>query len=117
MKNKTATEQEPINDGEQTKQTKATPNAPKIGIKSSSMWEFVYRYLDLVQNIGAKYDREFYHRYKQLVDYVYSKIALPDCEILDEYHIYEVTLNETSESVEEKYEYEETVVKYFQWPE
>lgn len=63
-------------------------------IKTSSMWEFVYRYLEVLQHMGAKCDKGFYRRYVQLTDYVYSKIKLPDCEISDEYYVYEVTMDD-----------------------
>lgn len=62
----------------------------KILVKTDSIWEFVYMYLDLLKHIGAKYDKGFYRRYEQLTNYVAEKFDLPRCKILDEYHVYEV---------------------------
>ena len=109
MTNKTKTMQE------KTKDVSA-PSVPKIGIKTSSTWEFVFRYLDVLRNIGAKCDEGFYQRYEQLMDYVCSKIVLPDCEVLEEYHVYVVTMNgnETASKFNEE-EYQKCDNKYIKW--
>ncbi len=71
---------------------KSTPN---VCIKINSMLEFAYMYLEMLRNVGIKCDKEFYRRYENLMEYVYGKIELPECEILDEYHVYEVKLKGT----------------------
>lgn len=62
-------------------------------VKVSALWYFVEWYLEFLQSTGAKYDEEFSRYFKQLYDYVCSKIAVPQAKnILDEYVVYEVEI-------------------------
>ena len=100
MEDKTVMKQKKAKDGVnsaqiKTKSTVSEPNISKVFIKSDCMWEFTYRFIKLLEHIGVRYDAEFYRRYSHLLDYVYSKLALPDCDISDEYHVYEIIMNKT----------------------
>ena len=65
----------------------AAQNSP---LSSVILW-VRHSYLNLLKHIGAKYDKGFCRRYKQLTDYVFQKkIKLPDCNISNEYHVYEI---------------------------
>ena len=84
------TGQEKPKDNEKKQPKEST--GKNVCIKINSMLEFAYMYLEMLRNVGIKCDKEFYRRYENLMEYVYGKIELPECEILDEYHVYEVTL-------------------------
>lgn len=63
----------------------------RTSVKVSSMWYFVAEYLEMLNSIGAIFDKEFVSRFNGLLDYVYGKINLPVAEnIVDEYVVYEV---------------------------
>lgn len=63
----------------------------KITVKISSLWFFVEWYLALLENTGAIKDEEFCRYFKQLLNYVYSKIAIPsENDIISEYVVYEL---------------------------
>lgn len=73
-------------------QTPAADNRKTI-VKVSALWHFVEWYLSMLTFTGARNDEEFCRYFKQLFDYVHSKIAVPQAKnILDEYVVYEVEI-------------------------
>lgn len=61
-------------------------------VKVNVMWYFISDYLDLLNNTGAVCDEDFMRYFKQLVDYVYSKLNIPNySDILEQYVVFEVT--------------------------
>ena len=71
--------------------TEIGQNAHKTTVKVSTLWFFVEWYLAMLQSTGAIMDEEFSRYFKQLYDYVRSKIAIQsENDILDEYVMYEL---------------------------
>lgn len=109
MKDKAAGERSTAGDG-------AERNSPKLAIKTSGIWEFVYLYLEVLRYLGVNCgDKEFYRLFGRLEDYVYGKIKLPECEVLDEYYVYEVKFNDSKTEAGKNREYKEGVEEYFRW--
>ena len=76
-----------------TNKTKTEQNISKTTVNVSALWYFVEWYLSMLAFTGAIVDDEFSRYFKQLYDYVHSKIAVPQAKnILNEYVVYEVEM-------------------------
>lgn len=65
-------------------------NSAKNTVNVSALWHFVADYLEMLRFTGAVIDVVFSDYLKQLLDYVYSKIKIPESkDIIDEYVVYE----------------------------
>lgn len=63
----------------------------KNTVKVSALWHFIADYLEMLQNTGAVFDENFMRYFKQLMDYVYGKIKVPEAkDIVSEYVVYEI---------------------------